>query len=367
MDNTQRKNSDNTPRRSAHPRKRTVKKKGASSSRRKVWLAVVGAIVAVAALFMWYGKRYIARFSPDDGAAAWVYIPAGATNESVRDSLVSALGKDFGGDVASVWKGEPAAAHGAYKVEPGTRAFRVARNMSRGIQSPVRVSFNNIRTIDQLAQRLSRRMEFSTDGFLAACDSVAHARGMKADTLVTYIFPDTYEAFWTDTPVKLLSRLEAVHTRFWTDSRRDKAASLGLTPATAYILASIVEEESAKADERPVIGRLYLNRLKKGMPLQADPTVKFANGDFAARRITGAMLRKDSPYNTYRNKGLPPGPIRLVEPATIDGILNSEPHSYIYMCAKADFSGRHAFASDYAQHQRNAAAYHRALDARGIK
>lgn len=367
MENTERKKSDKPRKPAARQKKRPVKKKDKSSLRRNLWLGAAALVVVIAAVMLWQGKRYLARFSPADGETTWVYIPSDATKEAVRDSLRSVLGDDFGGKVASIWSGEPQAAHGAYRVEPGARAFRVAKNIGRGLQSPVKVAFNNVRTVDQLSERLARKMEFSADDFKAGFDSVADARGISPEMLVTFIFPDTYEAFWTDSPAKLLSRLESAHSRFWNDKRKDKASELGLTPETAYILASIVEEESGKADERPVIGRLYLNRLHKGMPLQADPTVKFANGDFAARRITGAMLRKDSPYNTYRNKGLPPGPIRLVEASTIDGILNSEPHSYIYMCAKADFSGRHAFASDYAEHQRNAASYHKALDERGIK
>jgi hypothetical protein len=367
MENTERKKTDKSLKSAPHPRRRPAKKKSPSSSRRTLWLCVAAFVAVVSALLLWRGKIYLSGYAPEDGKAAWVYIPSGATKDAVCDSLKSALGKDFGGKVAAVWSGEPDVAHGAYKVEPGARAFRVAKNIGRGLQSPVKIAFNNVRTVEQLSERLSRRMEFSSDDFMADFDSVAKARGITPETLETYIFPDTYEAFWTDSPAKLLSRLESAHTRFWTDRRKSQATDLGLTPATAYILASIVEEESGNSDERPVIGRLYLNRLHKGMLLQADPTVKFANGDFAARRITGAMLRKESPYNTYRNKGLPPGPIRFVETATIDGILNSEPHSYIYMCAKADFSGRHAFASDYAEHQRNAAAYHKALDARGIK
>ena len=362
------KKAENKSRHAGARRKKNSRKniKGGSLGRR-ILLGIAVLSVILGSIAVWRGRMYIAVYSPDDDAAGWVYIPAGATRESVRDSLESALGKDFGGKVASVWRGESSMARGAYRVEPGARAWRVAKKIGRGIQSPVKVSFNNMRTLEQLSERLAARMEFSADDFITACDSVAKARGMNRDTLATYLFPDTYEAFWTDSPARLLARMEEAHSRFWTPTRREKAAELGLTPAKAYILASIVEEESAKRDERPVIGRLYLNRLKNGMLLQADPTVKFACGDFAARRITGDMLRKDSPYNTYRVKGLPPGPIRLAEASTIDGILSSAPNSYIYMCAKADFSGRHAFASDYEEHRRNAAAYHKALDARGIK
>lgn len=155
--------------------------------------------------------------------------------------------------------------------------------------------------------------------------------------------------------------------RFWTDDRREKARKLGLTPVEVATLASIVEEESAKPDEYPAIARLYMNRLKKGMLLQADPTVKYATGNFALRRITGEHLRTPSPYNTYLHPGLPPGPLRTPSKSTIDRVLSAPAHTYLYMCAKEDFSGYHNFASDYATHTANARRYQKELNRRGIK
>lgn len=165
----------------------------------------------------------------------------------------------------------------------------------------------------------------------------------------------------------MISVLSDHRNSFWNDSRRAKAGALGLSPEEVHTLASIVEEESNKADERPVIARLYLNRLAKHMPLQADPTVKFAVGDFGLRRITHDQIVYDSPYNTYIYQGLPPGPIRIVEGKTIDAVLDAPEHDYLYMCAKSDFSGYHDFTDNYARHRINAARYHRALSARGIK
>ena len=155
--------------------------------------------------------------------------------------------------------------------------------------------------------------------------------------------------------------------RFWDKSRRSKAARLGLTPAEVATIASIVEEETAKTDEKPKVARLYLNRLQKGIKLQADPTVKFASGDFSLRRITGKHLAIESPYNTYKISGLPPGPIRVPASSTLDAVLNAPNHNYIYMCAKEDFSGYHNFASDYATHQANARRYQAELNRRGIR
>lgn len=341
-------------------RRPTAGKKNGGLSR----LTVIGAICVALVLWAgWQASRYMASYK---GETAWVYIPAGADARAVGDSLRSALGAGFGNKVAALWSGDAAASRGAYRIEPGQRAWRVARDISRGRQTPVKVTFNNVRTLDQLAERMAARLDFSKEQFLAAADSIARAGKIGRDTFATFFMPDTYEAFWTINPDRLIEKFSAQHDRFWTVGRRAKAAALGLSPAGVSIVASIAEEESASAAERPVIGRLYINRLHRHMRLQADPTVKFATGDFAARRITGDMLRYESPYNTYRVDGLPPGPIRLPSARTIDGILDSAPHDYIYMCAKADFSGTHAFASDYATHQANARAYHRALNERNI-
>ena len=155
----------------------------------------------------------------------------------------------------------------------------------------------------------------------------------------------------------------AEHRKFWNDERKAKAQNLGITPQQATIICSIAEEETQNRAERGVVARLYLNRLNIGMPLQADPTVKYAVGDFSLRRVLNIHLEKDSPYNTYKVAGLPPGPIRMVDKRTIDALLNSKPHKYLYMCAKEDFSGTHNFATSLGEHLRNAARYHAALNA----
>lgn len=334
-------------------------------NRKPAALIAAVALVAMAVGVWWlYG---VTRSYPGPDAA-WVRIPSGATEQQVADSLRSALGESFGSKVASLWNGNVRVSHGAYRIEPGEQAWRVARKIGQGRQTPVKLTFNNLRTIDQLASLMGSKMEFSADSFTAAADSLGKAAGLgKTEQLQAMFVPDTYEAYWTDSPEKVVAMLFKYRDRFWNDERRSKAEALGLTPVEVATLASIVEEESNSAEERPLIARLYLNRIKRGMPLQADPTVKFACGDFAARRVTGAMLKKDSPYNTYRVNGLPPGPIRISSKSGIDAVLNAPDHDWIYMCAKSDFSGRHAFASDFATHSRNAAAYRRALDKRAIK
>lgn len=337
---------------------RVMKKK---NGRRTLAIAAVALVAAAVGLWWVFGvtRGY------DGERAAWVMIPGGAADSQVVDSLRGSLGDRFGAKVASLLDGN--AVRGAYRVEPGEPAWRVARKIGKGRQTPVRLTFNNLRTLDQLAGVIAGKMEFSPEEFLAAADSLCRARRLSAAALPALFIPDTYEAYWTDSPAKVVAMLDRYSNRFWNDNRLGKAETLGLSPSEVATLASIVEEESNSAEERPLIARLYLNRLKRGMPLQADPTVKFACGDFSARRVTAAMLGTPSPYNTYRVKGLPPGPIRIPSKQGIDAVLDAPDHDWIYMCAKADFSGRHAFASDFATHTRNAAAYRRALDQRGIK
>lgn len=336
----------------------------------KKWLITAGVFAALA-LGAYIGARTMLLAPYDGKTAARVYIPAGATAESVADSLRSALGPSFGGKVARLlrWSGsDPSAAHGSYLVETGTSAMRVSRNISKGRQTPLRFTFNNVRTLNQLADRAGARMEFSADDFLAACDSLLPARGYKGRSEYPAAFmPDSYEFYWTASPAKVVTTLAEARDRFWNDERRAAASRLGLTPVQVATIASIAEEETAAADERATVARLYINRLHKGMKLQADPTVKFAVGDFSLRRITGRHLQVESPYNTYRHEGLPPGPIRIVDGATLRAVLAAPAHDYLYMCAKEDFSGRHNFAVDGATHMANARRYRAALDRRGIK
>lgn len=325
----------------------------------------VAAIVAVSAIvYNIYARAEYAGEKP-----CWVYIPAGADSDSVSAILDRDLGR-AGRRAAAMWRlygGSPAVAHGAYRISPGTRSIDIFRRIARGAQTPVRVTFNNLRQLPQLGARVSRSIEADSASVMAAIDSVLSARGYKPEEYIGAFFPDTYEFYWTARPADVVTSLVAQQENFWTDKRRSRAASLGLTPMQASVIASIAEEETNDRAERGTVGRLYLNRLHRGMLLQADPTVKYAVGDFSIRRVTGRHLAVNSPYNTYRYAGLPPGPIRMPERATIDSLLFSDPHDYLYMCASPDFSGRHLFAKDFASHKRNAEAYHRALNRRNIK
>ena len=330
-----------------------------------VILIITTAVVAVVGLTI-----LSARF--DAEAAVRVNIPKGATSESVRDSMHACLGGRFGELVYRLWDitaGDLAKSHGSYLIEPGTSAITAAHRIGKGYQTPVRVTLNNMRTLDDFARRLGTRIEATPADIKRALTEklTADPRFSRSEQFTAAILPDTYEFYWTESPERVVDRLVDEHDTFWNADRLAKAAGLGLTPVQVATIASIVEEESNKRDEHPTIARLYMNRLERGMKLQADPTVKFAVGDFGLRRITGKHLKVQSPYNTYKNVGLPPGPIRIPTRATIDAVLNAPDNDYLYMCAKEDFSGRHNFAADYTTHRRNAARYQAKLNRRGIR
>lgn len=335
--------------------------------RKGIFLIILAVLITAAACSAWAAYKYASRSYT--GEKTRIFIPAGASVESVTDTLTKNLG-EYGATVARLWQwrdGKTATAHGSYVVEPGIRAWSMAGRLKTGRQTPLRVTFNNIRLMDDLAERVAARMEFGKEDFTAAADSVLRARGFKGKAEFPAAFiPDTYEFYWTAPADEVVATLAGYRDRFWSPERRKQAEDMGLTPVEVATIASIVEEETAKTDERGKVARLYLNRLEKGMLLQADPTVKYAVGDFTLRRIGGRMLQTPSPYNTYVTPGLPPGPIRIPERATLQAVLDAPQHNYLYMCAKADFSGYHNFATDFETHRANAAAYQRELNRRNI-
>ena len=250
----------------------------------------------------------------------------------------------------------------------GTSALQLLRNMRNGSQLPVRLVLPVLHTTGELAEFLGRQLEQPADSFLLAfSDSLALAAiGTTPERLPCMLIPNTYEVYWTASPQSFLTRMKKESEAFWSDARKARAEALGLSTDEVITLASIVEQETAAKKEKATIAGLYLNRLHSGMPLQADPTVKFAVGDFTLRRITNALLKTDSPYNTYRHAGLPPGPICLPSVESIDAVLNAEKHRFIYMCANPDFSNTHVFTENYSDHQKVAAAYAAELNKRGI-
>lgn len=290
--------------------------------------------------------------------------------EQIHNVLCDSLGRSFGDKVFNLWrlrKGALSKAHGSYIIPHGQSAFSVAMRLRGGMQTPVTVTVPNLRDTRRVIDVVASNFEFAPDQLSYCLDSILTVRGMDERELPAIILPDTYQYYWTSSPRYVAEFLMRAYDNFWNKERKEKASRLHLTPVAISTLASIVEEESSKSDERPIIARLYLNRLDRGMRLQADPTVKFAVGDPTLKRILNIHLTTSSPYNTYMNDGLPPGPIRVVDKSTIDAVLNAPFHNYIYMCAKEDFSGYHNFAATLSEHNLNAQKYHQALNKNNIK
>lgn len=253
---------------------------------------------------------------------------------------------------------------GCYKIKPGMSNRTLVRMLISATQSPVRVTFNNIRTPEQLAEKISQQIEADSLSIIRYFKKpdIAVNYGFNEKTLMSMFIPNTYEFYWNSDAKSFFDRMKREYNLFWNKDRDEKAKAIGLKREEISTLASIIEEETNKHDERAKIAGVYINRLKKNMPLQADPTIKFALGDFSIKRIWTKQLEVKSPYNTYKNIGLPPGPICCPSISSIDAVLNYESHQYLYFCAKDDFSGYHVFAKTLAEHNRNADAYQKALN-----
>lgn len=251
----------------------------------------------------------------------------------------------------------------------GNMSNNDAINLLRsGNQSPVKLAFSNARKLENLPSLLAKNVEFSEEEMkkILLNDTTAHFYGFKPHTFIGMFLPDSYEVYWTTKPKAILNRMKKEYNAFWTNERLKKAKQLNLSKEEISTLASIVQGETNKTDEAPIVAGVYLNRLKKGMKLEADPTLVFANDDFTIRRVLNKHKDIDSPYNTYKYKGLPPGPISMPRKSYLDAILNYKKHDYIFFCAKDDFSGYHSFATTYQQHLRNAKKFQKAMNKRKI-
>lgn len=244
------------------------------------------------------------------------------------------------------------------------------RRLQYNEETPIKLSFTHaLRTREQLAGFMGKKLLLDSVDVIQRLNDeeyMAHF-GLTPETAVCLFIPNTYEVYWTMTADQLFARMHKEYQRFWNEERLTKAKKLGLTPTEVATIASIIASETNKKDEYPIIASIYLNRLKKGIALQACPTVIYAVGDFSIRRVLKRHLAIDSPYNTYKYRGLPPGPIRLARPDIIDAVLNAPKTNYLYMCANPDFSGTHIFSSSYAQHSAVARQYQRALNQRRTK
>ncbi|RCH53968.1 endolytic transglycosylase MltG [Mucilaginibacter hurinus] len=258
---------------------------------------------------------------------------------------------------------------GRYKLEKGMSNRNLINRLKSGTQEPVKVTFRNIRQKQQFAAFIAKQLEPDSASIINLLDSAAFVEryGFTTDNVYTVFMPDSYEFYWNTPADKFFEKMYGHYQKFWTEERKAKAAAINLTPPQVSVLASIVDAEALHDDEMPIIAGLYLNRLKMGRLLQADPTVIFAMQDFTIKRVLRRYLTYNSPYNTYLYTGLPPGPIMMPSKNAVNAVLDHQKNNYIYMCAKEDFSGYHNFATNEAEHLKNARKFQQALNERNIK
>jgi len=256
---------------------------------------------------------------------------------------------------------------GAYNVKMNMSNYDMITMLRSGNQTPVKLTFSYARKIDELAEKITNKLKMSKDDLLNYLqNNIEKYNGFKKSDIISIFLPDTYEVYWNISPENLTERMYSEYKKFWNSDRMAKLNKISLNQKEAIVLASIVASETRMLDEADRVAGLYINRLKSNMRLQADPTLIFAANDFTIRRVLNKHKKIKSPYNTYIHKGLPPGPIRLASKQYIDAVLNYEKHNYIYMCAKEDFSGYHAFATNLTDHNRNARKFQIALNQKKI-
>ncbi len=334
----------------------------------KSWKWILAGILSVLFILGFWGyQRYLSIFQTNVKKSGLLYIHTGSGFQQVLDSLKNGhYLKDMN---TFKWVADrknyiKRIQPGAYFVKSGWNNNQLIDLLRSGKQTPVKVTFNNIRFREDLAARLSHYLESDSATFFNILNDnkIAAEFGLSCESFPMMFIPNSYEIYWNTTPKEFMARMKFEFDRFWNAARKNKASELGLSQLQIVTIASIVQEESNKNDEKPRIAGVYINRIKRGWLLQADPTIKYALGNFQLKRILTKYLLVDSPYNTYKSTGLPPGPINFPDIASVDAVLNAEHHNYMYFCAKEDFSGYHNFAQSLAEHNRNAAKYQAALN-----
>lgn len=320
-------------------------------------ILIIGVVVVV-----YFARNYLYISKPiiktADGKDVSLYIPTGSDYKYVKNELSSLnvlISKNAFDWLAKRSHYDENVHPGRYVLTDGMANNQLINMLRMGYQTPVKVVFNNMRTVEQLAGRISEQIEADSTSII---EEIYNNEEVDATTFI----PNTYEFYWNTDAEDFVEKMVAEHERFWNETRLNKAKSLKLTPKQVSILASIVDKETRKVSEMPRIAGVYINRLNRRWPLQADPTLVFAHGDYNIRRVLDVHKKIDSPYNTYKYAGLPPGPICIPSIAAIDAVLDAEKHNYFYFCAKDDLSGYHVFASNINEHNRNAEKYRKALN-----
>lgn len=339
--------------------------------KKKILLSILAGVILVGVLAG--GAVYYYLFSPQfhPSETVSVYIDQDDTTDSIYNKVkrIGHAGNFSGFLWLANYKDLAQNIHtGRYIIKPKDNVYRVFSRISRGHQEPVNLTIGSVRTLDRLARSVGKQLMIDSAEIAEQLlnPTFQSQMGYSAETMPCLFIPETYQVYWDMSVKDFFQRMKKEYDRFWNKDRLAQATAIGMTPEEVCTLASIVEEETNNNQEKPMVAGLYINRLHSDMPLQADPTIKFALQDFGLRRISNENLKVDSPYNTYVNTGLPPGPIRIPSAKGIDSVLNHTKHNYIYMCAKEDFSGTHNFASNYADHMVNARKYWKALNERKI-
>lgn len=336
------------------------------TAKKKKIIIIFGLFILSAGLTLSY-KIYDIIYKANVKKDGFLLLPTNSNFSTLKDSL---LANDYIVDykvferVSRLKKFETVKA-GKYKLEEGMSSMELVNMLRSGNQSPVTVTFNNIRTVEQLAGRIAPKIEEDSAGLAELFNDkeFIHKYGFDKQTLVSMFIPNSYEFYWNTSAQDFFERMYKEYDKFWTQERIQKAKEINLTPVQVSVLASIVQaEQSQRNDEKAKIAGLYINRLKKGMLLESDPTLVYALGDFTKKRLLSVDKEIESPYNTYKYAGLPPGPINMPEISSLEAVLNYEKHEYIFMCAKEDFSGYHYFSTNLRQHEIYAQRYRNALN-----
>jgi UPF0755 protein len=341
--------------------------------RKIVLISAAAILICLTAGYLFVVRPITDTVQTPGGSEVALFLPTGSVMTDVHKALATAgiryNESTFGKTAVFMRYSDDKVRPGKYIITNGMSNRTLIGKLRSGNQDAQKVVINNIRTIPDLAGKAAKYFESDSLTFLTYLmqPTTFEAIGFDRDNFMTMFLPNTYEMFWTTTPEKFVTRMRREYDKFWTPERLDKLKVNNIDKTQAYIVASIVEKESNYAKERPTIAGVYLNRLKNGEKLQADPTVVFAVGDFTLKRVLYSHLTFPSPYNTYLNYGLPPGPICMPSLSSLEAVINAEKHEYLFFCARPDNSGIHVFAKDYSEHLKNAAAFSKWLNDRNIK
>jgi UPF0755 protein len=346
-----------------------------NSSDLKKWFIIALGISFISFSFYAYQIFFTPNFNSgkDKKTSVFLTIPKGGNFQNVLDTLKTNKWMDdelsfmF---LSKLMKYRDHVKPGRYEIEPNTSNLVLIKKLKRGIQAQVALVISeNLRTKTELADKLSKYLEAKPYEFLALMNDPAYVQSLGFDTttIIAMFIPNTYKFYWNASPKSFMQRMNKQYKNFWTAERLGKAKQAGLSPVQVSILASIVEAETNQSSERPRVAGVYMNRLHTNMPLQADPTLVFAAGDFSIKRVLNIHKESNSPYNTYKFTGLPPGPIKIPMKESIDAVLNYEKHKYLYFCASPEDFGRHNFAENYRDQIKNAKLYQEYLNKMKIR